>query len=141
VQERHEYAERFEEAYRLFICPSCGHEFRPTDALSVFNELYDLLARHCRGDHIDQMVGGLLRYEGETRDLIGITADTARAVFLEPERETVVAVRFDSHGVRDRIEATLMREETDAESWIAFHIDDLLWTHPRYGIIESTTDE
>jgi hypothetical protein len=34
-----------------------------------------------------------------------------------------------------------MREETDAESWIAFHIDDLLWTHPRYGIIESTTDE
>jgi hypothetical protein len=138
VQERKEYTERFEESYRFFICPSCGRGFRPTDALSVFYELYDLLARHCRGDHVDQMVAGLLRYEGETRDLIGITDDATRAVFLEPERGMVVAVRFDRHGVRDRIEATLMRGVTDAESWIAFHGDDLLWTHPRYSVIEWT---
>lgn len=132
VQERGDYAERFDQGRLLFVCPTCGWEFRPTDSLSVFHELYDVLAMHRRGDHIDRMVAALLRYEGETRDLLGITTDATCAIFFEAERRAVVAVRFDAHGVSDRVEATLTGRVTDADSWLELHEDDLRWTHPRY---------
>lgn len=132
VQERSEYAERTDDGRRLFVCPTCGRAFRPTDSLSVFHELYDTLAMHRRGVHADRMVAGLLRYECETRELVGVVEGASQAVFFESERHLIVAVRFDAHGVHDRVEAMLTGDVADVEAWLEFHAADLLWIHPRY---------
>lgn len=132
VQERNDYTDRFVDGRLRFVCPSCGREFRPTDRLSVFHELYDALAMHRRGVHADRMTAALLRYEAETRELVGLSDDASQAIFVESDPWLIVAVRFDAHGVTDRIEAILGEGSIDAEEWVDGHANELLWTHPRF---------
>jgi uncharacterized C2H2 Zn-finger protein len=63
VQERDAYPAQLSDGRLVLACPTCGRQFRPTDSLSVFYELYDVLSMHRRGVHIDRMVSALLRYE------------------------------------------------------------------------------
>ncbi len=132
VHERREYADQHTEGRLRLRCPTCGRQFRPTDRLTVFYELYDVLSRHRRGTHVDKMVTALLRSEQGTRELVGITAEARRALFLNTESRTLVAVQFDKHGVAEAVDETLGREIRDARSWLLGNERMCLWTHPRY---------
>lgn len=132
VHDREEYLTRRDKGQLRFGCPTCGRWFRPTDRLSVFYELYDLLSLYRCGTHIDKIAASLLRAERGTRELVGLCKRADRALFLNTESRTLVAVHFDHHGVSESVDETLTRAIRDAESWLVRHGQTLLWTHPRY---------
>jgi uncharacterized C2H2 Zn-finger protein len=132
VQEREHYIRGVEDGGSTLVCPTCGRQFRPTDPFSVFRDVYDVLSMHRRGVHVDRMAAALLRYEQGVRELVGITEEASRALFLNTENRTLVAVRFDSHGVSSSIDDTLARGIDDAGSWVTEGRHELLWVHPRY---------
>jgi hypothetical protein len=132
VHERSEYSQRHVDRELRFVCPTCRRPFRPTDRLSVFFEIYDILAMHRRGVHIDEMAAALLRSDRGGRALVAITKHAERAVLLTADSQSLVATRFDAHGVAASPDRTLTERVCDTESWLRTQQQGLVWTHPRY---------
>lgn len=83
------------------------------------------------GFHSEKMAENLLRFE-TTRDLVGIGHAAERAIYYETASRSIVAVRFDKHGVYSGERELLQRELNDLTAWVEAYGDRLVWTHPRY---------
>jgi hypothetical protein len=83
------------------------------------------------GVHSAKMAENLFRSE-EGRDLIGIGHEAERAIYYETASRSLVAVRFDKHGVYTSKQKLLQREIDDPTAWVEAYGDGLVWVHPRY---------
>lgn len=98
--------------------------------LEVVQELAAELQAHRSGVHGDKMATNLLRFE-DGRDLVGVGPDANRAIYYELASRSIVAVRFDKHGVYRGQQELLQRELDDPSAWVAAYGDGLVWVHPR----------
>lgn len=96
---------------------------------AVFTDLYDSLATVHHAEHAQQMATELLRRRPDGTQLVGVI-DAERVAYYSPTGRTLVAYRYDRHGIDDRDTETLSRSLGDAESWVAVHGDRFEWVHP-----------
>lgn len=73
----------------------------------------------------------LLRF-ADGRDLVGVGADAERAIYYELASRSLVAVRFDKHGVHEGRRELLTRGLDDPAALVEAYGDGLIWVHPRF---------
>jgi hypothetical protein len=105
-----------------------GEELRRRD---VFVSLAEELQVRRSGVHGAKMAENLFRFE-DGRDLAGIGHEAERALYYETASQSLVAVRFDKHGVYAGARELLQRELDDPTAWVEAYGGGLVWTHPRY---------
>lgn len=89
------------------------------------------LQRHRSGVHGDRMARNLLRFEAG-RDLVAVGPDAERAIYYELASQSLVAVRFDKHGVYEGRQELLTRGLDDPSDWLDASGGGVTWEHPRY---------
>jgi hypothetical protein len=97
----------------------------------IFRRLAADLQVHRGGVHGAKMAENLLRF-ADGRELLGVAADAERAIYFEAASQSVIAVRFDKHGVYEGRRELLTRGLVEPSAWVEAHGDDCLWVHPRY---------
>lgn len=105
----------------------------PTGAISrydVFQGLAEELQIHRSGVHSAKMAASLLRFE-DGRDLVGV--DGEQAIYYEVASRSLVAVRFDKHGIDSGSRELLQRGLDEPAAWVDAYGAELTWTHPRFG--------
>jgi hypothetical protein len=104
----------------------------PPTRPEIYTDLYETLAVARHAEHARHMVEALLRERRTGRQLVGLVENHQRAVFYSPVGRTLVAYRFDRHGLCESDHDTLWRLLGDAASWVDAHRDDLDWVHPHF---------
>lgn len=109
-------------------------ETTDTDAprYEVFQSLAAELQIQLAGVHGAKMAENLLRF-ADGRDLVALRGNAERAIYYELASRSLVAVRFDKHGVYVEGRELLQREIDDPTAWIDAFGDGLAWIHPRYS--------
>ncbi|WP_245626013.1 hypothetical protein [Haloparvum sedimenti] len=106
-----------------------------TDAGDSRYEAFRTLAAELQvrraGVHGARMAERLLA-AADGRDLVGVGPDAERALYHELASRSLVAVRFDKHGVDTASRELLRRGLDDPTAWVAAYGDGLAWVHPRY---------
>jgi hypothetical protein len=97
----------------------------------IFVNLVEELQIRRPGVHSSKMAENLFRFE-EGRDLGGIGYEAKRAIYYETASRSLVAVRFDKHGVYAGEQELLQRELDDPTAWVEAYGSGLVWVHPRY---------
>lgn len=97
----------------------------------VFRSLAAELQIRRAGVHGAKMAEYLLRY-AEGRDLVGVGPDAERAIYYELASRSVVAVRFDKHGIYEEGQELLQRGLDDPAAWVEAHGDGLIRRCPRF---------
>lgn len=100
----------------------------------VFQELAAELQVQLPGVYGAKMAEFLLRFE-DGRDLVGVLDGGTRVVYYEVASRSLVAVRFDKHGIYEGKQELLQRGLDDPGAWVEAAENDLLWIHPRYSVI------
>lgn len=95
-------------------------------------DLFETLAAERHAEHARFMAEALVRASRTGAQLVGLVDDCRRAVFYSPAGRTLVAYRFDNHGVHEEDLDTLRRLLDDAASWVDTHRDELDWVHPHF---------
>lgn len=115
----------------LGVHMATDHPAAPTRT-AVYTELFDVLAAERNAEHAHRMAEALVRKGRTGARLVGLVDDCRRAVFYSSTGRTLVAYRFDGHGVSESDCDTLRRPLGDAASWVDAHRDDLDWVHPHF---------
>lgn len=131
THERSEYYSSSEGTATVLRCPGCGRSFQPIDPMTVRTDLFGALARYRNSEYADVMAVALVRYQQGTRELVGLTAECERGLYLATDAGVLRSVAFDKHGIQSA-DDTLCARTHDAGAWIDKYGGDLLWTHPRY---------
>ena len=97
----------------------------------TFVNLAEELQIQRSGVHGAKMAENLFRFENG-RDLVGIGHEAERAIYYETASKSLVAVRFDKHGVYAGERELLQRELDDPTAWVKAYGGGLVWLHPRY---------
>lgn len=116
------------------------HPATPTRT-EIYTDLYETLAVERHAEHAGHMIEALLRERRGGRQLVGLVDDYRRAVFYSPAGRTLVAYRFDKHGLHEAALDTLCRLLGDAASWVDAHRDDLDWIHPHFRWVLDLEDD
>lgn len=104
----------------------------PPTRTEIYTDLFDVLAVERNAEHARYMAESLVRKSRTGKQLVGLVDCCQRAVFYSPSGRTLVAYRFDKHGVYESDYDTLWRLLGDAASWVDAHRDDLDWVHPHF---------
>jgi hypothetical protein len=97
----------------------------------IFVNLAEELQIQRSGVHSAKMAENLFRFGGG-RDLVGVGREAKRAIYYETASRSLVAVRFDKHGVYAGEQELLQRELDDPTAWVEAYGGGLVWVHPRY---------
>lgn len=98
---------------------------------ATFQELASELQHKRPGVHGAKMATHLLRF-ADGRDLVGVSDHTHRAIYYEFASRSIVAVRFDKHGVEKTGRELLVRGIDDPATWVDAYGDGFTWIHPWY---------